>query len=104
MMVMWLSQHKALVWVHQLYVQMFSSDGNFVLTTICPPTCSKQQLVDYEKVRKVLLNHWFQDLIGAFRDEPSKDEALTPITNLLEHYALEELYLLNRIWGHAMCQ
>jgi hypothetical protein len=41
-------------------VRMFSSGGNLGLTAICPPTCSKQQLVDYQKVRKALLGRWFQ--------------------------------------------
>jgi hypothetical protein len=34
-------------------VWMFSSSGNLVLTTVSPPTCSKQ-LLDYQKVMKGL--------------------------------------------------
>ena len=63
-------------------VPMFSSNGNLVRTTICPPTCSKQQLDDYQEVREVLLDHWFQDLIGTFGSEPSNDEELTQVTKL----------------------
>lgn len=64
-------------------IPMFSSYGNFVLTTICPPTFSKQQLVDYQKVRKVFLDHSFQESVGIFRGKPSKGEELSQVTNLL---------------------
>ena len=78
-----LSQHKALDWEQQLTSGCFlSSDGNLVLTTICPPTYFKQQLGDYQKVRVVLLRCWFQDLMGTFRGEPGKDEELTQATKL----------------------
>ena len=30
-------------------VWMFSSSGNLVLTTVSPPTCSKQQSDEYQK-------------------------------------------------------
>lgn len=43
------------------------TNGNLVLKTIGPPTCSKQQLVDYQKVRKDLPDCWFQDLMGTFK-------------------------------------
>lgn len=66
-----------------IYVWMFSSEGNLVLIKIYPPTCSNQQLVDYQNVRNVLLDPWFQDLIGTFRVEPSNKEELTQATNLL---------------------
>ena len=46
---------------------MFSSDGNLVLTRICSPNCFKQQLVDYQKFRQVLLSNWFHDLMWTFR-------------------------------------
>jgi hypothetical protein len=39
-------------------IWMLSSDVNLVQMTICPPTSSKQQLVDYQNVRKISLNHW----------------------------------------------
>lgn len=43
--------HKALA-----NIWMFSSNGNLVLTLICPPTYFKAQLVDYQNVRVVLLD------------------------------------------------
>ena len=64
-------------------VWMFPSDGNLVLKTICPPTCSKQHLDDYQKDRKVLLDCQFQGLIGTLGGEPSQDEELAQVTNLL---------------------
>ena len=83
MMMMWLSQHKALGLGISAHVKMFSCDGILVLTTICSSTYSKQQLVDYQKVGKVLLDYWFQDLMGTFIGEQSKDEELMQATNLL---------------------
>jgi len=62
---------------------MFSPDVNLLLITSFPPACSKQQPDDYPKVRKVLFDRWFQDLIGTFRGEPNKDEELTQVTNFL---------------------
>ena len=82
MMMMWLSQYKALGLGRSANVKMFSCDGNLVLTTICSSTYSKQQLVDYQKVGKVLLDHWFQDLLGTFIGELSKAEELMQVTNL----------------------
>jgi hypothetical protein len=51
-----------------------SSDGKLVLTT---PICSKQKVVDCQKIGKVLLGHRVQDLTGTFRDEPNRGEELT---------------------------
>jgi hypothetical protein len=36
-----------------------------------------------KRLKKVLLDPWFQDLIGTFRGESSKDEELTQVTNFL---------------------
>lgn len=62
-------------------VQMFSFYGNLVLT-ICPLSYSKQQLDDYHNVRKVLLDHWFQDLMGTMQRCAKQNEELTQVTNL----------------------
>lgn len=64
-------------------VWMAFSNRNLVLSTICPPTCSKPQLRDSHKVRNILHDLWFQDLIGTLRSEPSKGEEWTQITHLL---------------------
>lgn len=64
---------------------------------MCLPTCLRKQLDDYQKVRKVLFDHWFQDLIWTFKGELSKDEELTQFNNLLRTIAFEALDLLIRI-------
>lgn len=60
-------------------ILMFFSNGNFVLTTVCPQTFSKQQLVDSQKVRSS---------VGAFRGKPSSSEELPQVTNSLSTLAI----------------
>ena len=68
-------------------VWIFSSDGNLVMTTVCPPSCSKQQLDVYQKLRKVLLDCWFQDLIGTLGGEANTGEEQTQVTIALRSLA-----------------
>ena len=78
-------------------IQMFTPDGKLILITSFPSTHSNQQLDDYQKIRKVLLDYWFQVIIGTFRGESTKDKELTQVTNFLRARMLKELGLLIRI-------
>lgn len=77
---------------------MFSSDGNLFLTTVCSPTCSKQQLLDYQKFSNVLLGHWFKDLMRTFRGEPGKEEEMTQHTDLVRVLDIKGIRSSGSIW------
>lgn len=58
-------------------IWVLSSNGSLVMTTVCPPSCSRQQLDVYQEVRNGLLDCWFKDLKQTFRGELSTGEELT---------------------------
>lgn len=58
---------------------VFSSNGSLLRTTVCPPSCSRQQPDVYQEVRNDLLDCWFKVLKQTFRGELSTGEELTQL-------------------------